>query len=459
MIEIRQRPTKSALGVCLVFVYLLVSCSSVESTTGGGSGDEIHLVPVFTAVDSILQAAVDEELVAGAVLMVGLDGETAHETAFGYAQRYEYSLERMANPKVDPPEMTLATVFDLASLTKVFATTFGMMLLVDHNRIDLDAPVSNYLPAFSGVAKDSVTVRRLLTHSAGLYPWKPLYYHSDNKQDTYAYISDLELAYAVGQERHYSDLGFMLLGYIIEEVSGQPLDVFVSKSLYEPLGLNTTGYLPLGPSSSKKPSISSGQGPTPTPSDQALSDQAGGRTQFAATSHGNPFERKMVGDDDFGYLCDEDVGSFQGWRRRVLIGEVNDGNAFHANGGVAGHAGLFSSAADLQVLLTLLVNKGVLAGKRYLSEDVIDQFLTRDRHGHGLGWAMSSDVLPVNDLPEGTFGHTGFTGTYALAVPEYGLTIILLTNRQNVGVDSTGRYNSVTALRRQVAESLIEAVR
>jgi len=424
----------------LIFSCLLVSCSGVESTKTEGSTEDIHLAPVLAAADRIVWAAVEEELVPGAVLLVGLNGQTIHEKAFGYAQSYEYGPEPMA----EPTEMTTATVFDLASLTKVFATTFGMMLLVDQGRVDLDAPVSTYLSAFSGVNKDSVTVRHLLTHSAGLYPWKPLYYHSDNRQDTYAYISGLELAYPVGKERHYSDLGFMLLGYLIDEVTGQPLEQFLAAELYEPLGLHTTGYLP--------------HAPTPTSSDQASLGQARAVTGFAATSHGNPFERKMVADDDFGYVCEEDAETFQGWRRRVLIGEVNDGNSYHANGGVAGHAGLFSTAADLQVLLDLLLNQGIYGGERYLSEEVISQFLTQNEFDNGLGWAMSSSVLPVDDLPAGAFGHTGFTGTFALAVPESRLTVILLTNRQNVGVDSTGRYNSVTPLRRRISRLLIDVL-
>jgi len=442
------------LVACLILPLVLVSCSPDQGASKQASPDQpsidraVDLAPAIATVDSILQTAVDEELIPGAVVSIAINGKPVHEKAFGYAQLYEYGMK----PIPDPPVMTLSTVFDLASLTKAFATTFGVMLLVDQNRVDLNAPVSTYLPAFSGGAKDSVTVRHLLTHSAGLFPWKPLYYHADDKQDTYAYISRLELAYPVGKKRHYSDLGFMLLGYIIEEVSGQPLDVFVSKSLYEPLGLKTIGYLPQATTASAQATTVSAQATT-------AFDQDGKRMQFAATSHGNPFERKMVADDDFGYLCDEDVESFQGWRRRVLIGEVNDGNAYYANGGVAGHAGLFSTAADLQVLLTLLVNKGVLAGERYISEEVVQRFLTRNEYHNGLGWAMSSDALPVDGLPNGTFGHTGFTGTFALAVPESGLTIVLLTNRQNVGVDSTGRYNSVTALRRQIAELLIEAMR
>jgi CubicO group peptidase (beta-lactamase class C family) len=327
--------------------------------------------------------------------------------------------------------MSVATVFDLASLTKVFATTFGVMMLVDRGKIELDAPVFTYLPLFRGVSKDSVTVRHLLTHSAGLYQWKPLYYHGSNSAKVLAYISDLDLRWPVGKERHYSDLGFMLLGYIIEHVSGRPLDQFLEMELYEPLGLQHTGFLP----------------------------QSRAISGFAATSHGNPFEYKMVADDDFGYECDEQVDDFTGWRYYTLVGEVNDGNAFYANEGVAGHAGLFSNAEDLNVLLRLLLQEGEYQGRRFFNEDVATEFLTVDQFGNGLGWAMSPGIVRVENPPAGSFGHTGFTGTYALAVPEYGLTVILLTNRQNLDVDASGIYNSVNPLRSAVVKTILGALR
>ena len=392
--------------------YLKAKCSDLDSLA-------------LVSADSILQAVVAEEHIPGAVVLIAQHGKTIYQKAYGSAQRYDYGLQRM--DALLP--MTTEHRFDLASLTKVFATTFGIMFLVDQQKVDLDAPLFTYLPAFRGPGKDSVTVRHLLTHSAGLYPWKPLYYHADNAQDTYAYISRLSLLHPVGKERHYSDLGFMLLGYLIEEVSGQPLDMFLTNALYKPVGLKMTAF-------------------NPPP----------GGPGFAATSHGNPYEYHMVADGDFGYLCDENPETFTSWRDYVLAGEVNDGNAYYAHDGLAGHAGLFSTASDLQLLLDLLLNKGTHAGQRLLSEAVVETFLTKDRFGHGLAWAMSTDEIPVDDLPDGSFGHSGFTGTYAVAVPAYGLSIILLTNRQNVGVNASGYYNSVTPLRKSITELMIEAV-
>ena len=413
-----RRPARGfgfVMAVLPLFLSALISCS----------GNSSHLLPALVSADSIIQAVVAEEHIPGAVVLIAQHGKTIYQKAYGSAQRYDYGLQRM--DALLP--MTTEHRFDLASLTKVFATTFGIMFLVDQQKVDLDAPLFTYLPAFRGPSKDSVTVRHLLTHSAGLYPWKPLYYHADTAQDTYAYISRLSLLHPVGKERHYSDLGFMLLGYLIEEVSGQPLDMFLRNALYKPVGLKMTAF-------------------NPPP----------GGPGFAATSHGNPYEYHMVADDDFGYLCDENPETFTSWRDYVLAGEVNDGNAYYAHDGLAGHAGLFSTASDLQLLLDLLLNKGTHAGQRLLSEAVVETFLTKDRFGHGLGWAMSTDVIPVDDLPDGSFGHSGFTGTYAVAVPAYGFSIILLTNRQNVGVNASGYYNSVAPLKKSITELMIEAV-
>ena len=381
----------------------------------------------LATADALIAAAVVEEIIPRAVLLVAKDGKVLHEKAFGYAQRYDYGKVE----KSEPVSMASNQIFDLASLTKVFATTFGLMILVDEKKVDLEAPVYRYLPDFRGTNKDNVTVRHLLTHSSGLAPWKPLYYHADTARDTYATIRDLPLASPVGQERHYSDLGFMLLGYLIEAVTRRPLDVFLTEALYEPLGLRSTTFRP----------------------------RSHGLNGFAVTSHGNPFEKRMVADDDFDYLCDEDPYSFTRWRTYVLDGEVNDGNAYHANNGVAGHAGLFSTASELNVLMTLLLNEGVYEGKRFLSEATVEMFLTKDASfANGLGWAMSTDDLPADELPEGSFGHTGFTGTYALGVRGEDVSIILLTNRQNIGVQSSGNYHSVDPLRREITALLLRSL-
>ena len=377
--------------------------------------------------DSVIQAAVDSLLIPGAVLVVSRDSQILFEKAYGWAHLNDSEGRRLESPE----PMTVDHVFDLASLTKVLSTTFAIMRLVDRDDVDLDVPVATYLPEFSGEHKDSVTVRQLLSHTAGLAPWKPVYYHASTADEAREFVASTPLAYPVGEARHYSDLGFMLLGYIVESVSGITLDEFVAAEVYEPLGLRSTAYLPR---------------------DQGLGP-------FAATSHGNPFERRMVADDEFGYVCDEDPDSFTGWRQYTLVGEVNDGNAFHAHGGVAGHAGLFSNAREANVLMELLRNQGEFGDRRLLQAEVVTEFLTPGTFGNGLGWIMNERLLGIEGLPPGSFGHTGFTGTYAVGVPKYGLNIILLTNRQNLGVGPDTRYNDVNPLRRKVSQLIIDGQR
>jgi CubicO group peptidase (beta-lactamase class C family) len=297
------------------------------------------------------------------------------------------------------------------------------MMLVDRGQIDVDAPVSRYLPDFRGPHLDSITVRHLLQHSSGLVQWQPLYYHASNSAQTYALIRDMPLQWGVGDGRHYSDLGFMLLGYIVERVSGMPLDAFLAQSLYRPLGLKSTTFNP----------------------------KAHGFTDFALTEQGNVYERHMAYDSTFGYRYRGDPTAWNGWRQYVLNGEVDDGNSFYANGGVAGHAGLFSTAADLRVLLDLLNQHGTYAGHQYIRPQVVDAFLTRDKYQNYLGWQAPSG------LPEGSFSHTGFTGTYVLGVPKYGLSIVLLTNRQNIGADARGYFPDVGPLQQAVARAVVDA--
>ena len=257
-----------------------------------------------------------------------------------------------------------------------------------------------------------------------------MYYSAAGAAQAYAFIRDFPLAWAVGEERHYSDLGFMLLGHAIESITRGSLDAFLQERLYGPLGLETTGFRPR---------------PTGSP--------AGGANfaaTFAATSHGNPFEHRMVHDPDFGYRIAGDPQAWNGWRDYTLAGEVNDGNAYHAFGGEAGHAGLFSTASELSVLLQLLLNRGEYGGHRYISATVVDTFLTPTGNGQALGWQVP------DDLPEGSLYHTEFTGTYVAGIPAQGMAIVLLTNRQNLGIDDHGQYPDVGELQRAVARAVVE---
>jgi CubicO group peptidase (beta-lactamase class C family) len=409
----RQRSSLVATILLLGSVACRPAQTNAQAPSGAGAG----LAQGLATADSLIKAAVGKQT-AGAVLVVAKDGKVLKETAYGYAQLNDYEMRPLATPR----PMRTSTVFDLASVTKVMAGTYAAMLLADQGKIDVDAPVYRYLPDFRGPHLDSITVRHLLQHSAGFVQWQPLYYHASNKAQTYDVIRNMPLQWGVGQGRHYSDLSFMTLGYIVERVSGQPLDAFLEQQLYGPLGLRSTLFNP------KKRGV----------------------TEFAATEQGNVYERHMVYDSTFGYRYRGDPKAWDGWRQYVLSGEVDDGNAFYANGGVAGHAGLFSTAAELRVLLDVLLNGGTYAGRRYLRPETIDRFFTPDQYKNYLGWQIP------RGLPEGSFTHGGFTGTYVLGVPKHKLSIVLLTNRQNMGADARGYFPNVGPLDDAVAKAIVQ---
>ena len=382
----------------------------------------------IATADSLVETSIGK-LTPGAVLLVSRNGNVVHERAFGVAIPIFATIEALPSEnKVtvfkESTPMRTSTMFDLASVTKVMATTFAMMLLVDRGQVDLDAPVNRYLTDFRGPHLDSITVRHLLQHSSGLVQWQPLYYQASNSAQTYAAIRDMPLGWGVGEGRHYSDLGFMLLGYIVEKVSGKPLDQFVDSALYKPLGLKHTTFNP----------------------------KAKGFKEFAATEQGNVYEKHMVYDSTFGYRYRGDPTSWNKWRDYMLVGETDDGNSFYANNGVAGHAGLFSTAGDLHVLLDLLDAKGKYRGKQYIGATTIERFLTRDKFGHYLGWQYPAD------MPTGTFMHTGFTGTYVMSVPVHGLSVVLLTNRQGIGPDAKGFFPNIAPLQAAVSKAIVSSV-
>lgn len=406
---------------------ILITATVILAGCGAPERQQETIKATIPALDSLIMRAINQKHFAGAVIRVQQGDSILHRKAYGYAQKYDMQLQKINHLE----KMTPKHLFDLASLTKVFGTTFGIMLLVDEGNIRLDDPIHKWLPEFEAGEKEKITVRHLLTHSAGLYQWKPTYYHAKNKDEQYRYIASLPLKWPVGEGRHYSDLGFMLLGEIIERISDQPLDIFLSEQLYEPLNLQRTTFNPI--------------------------EQ--GFKKIAATSHGNPFERHMVYNNSFGYEVDVDPESWDGWRDYTLHGEVNDGNAWYAAGGVAGHAGLFSTARDLQKLLKLLLNKGRHDGRELISAPVVDTFLTKNEFGNGLGWAMDSQVISTIGAPEGTFGHTGFTGTNIVVIPGTKLSIILLTNRQHVGVQPLGYYYDLDPLRQEIFYTVLAKLR
>jgi len=406
----------------LVLSLLFFIGSMAKSQSANHENNKSKLVE---KIDSILKSEVSKDKIPGAVVQIKKDGKIVYTNAYGYAQKYDIN-HNLLNP---PAPMNTATLFDMASLTKVIGTTTSIMLLVDKGTIKVDEPVGKYIEAFDSGAKKAITIRNLLTHTAGLIEWYPLFYFSHDKETTYKLIGELPLKYPVGKQRRYSDLGFILLGEIIEKVSGMSLEQFERQNIFVPLGMTHTTYNPL---------------------------QHGRTTNIAATSLGNPYETRMVYDTSLGFSVKGlDPTSWNGWRKYVVKGEVNDGNAWYANGGVAGSAGLFSTVADMQKLVDMLMNKGKVGNKQFISAAVIDSFFVKDQFKNGLGWMMDTTDSFIKGGPDKTFGHTGFTGTSIMVIPEYDLSIILLINRQNMGLLKSGYYYNVNSLRKEIFEAVL----
>ncbi|HTR28739.1 MAG TPA: serine hydrolase [Puia sp.] len=415
---------------------ILLAATLVVGTTGGyGQNSEqtanqhherLTDASLRQRVDSVVEAAIAADLIPGAVVRIQKDGRTVYCRAYGVSQKYDFH-RQLLHPAAT---MDTATLFDLASLTKVVGTTTSLMLLADRGLIRVDDPVSKYLPGFDTGAKKEITLRHLLTHTAGLYEWYPLFYRSAHRDSTIRVVEGLPLRFPVGRQRKYSDLGFMLLGAIIEKVSGMSLDSFQVVNVFRPLGMVHTTYNPI---------------------------RHGVTTDIAATSLGNPYEYRMVHDTSLGFAVPGiDPNSWTGWRQYVLKGEVNDGNAWYSSEGISGAAGLFSTAGDIQRLVDMLMDGGRIGRRRFLSEAVIRTFLTPDSFRNGLGWMMDPSNSFMKNAPSGTFGHTGFTGTSIAVVPEDRLSVIILINRQNVGLQANGVYYNPNPIRQGVFEAVMK---
>lgn len=375
-------------------------------------------------ISPVIEKYIADNKIPGAVLAIKKGDKMLLKKAYGYAKRKEFDGSFSTSPEV----MTVDHLFDIASLTKVVGTTAAIMKLHDQGHLNVDDPASKYISGFGEGDKATITIRHLLTHTSGLYEWYPLYYFSNNRAGTLSFIKQLPLKYPVGEGRHYSDLGFTLLGEIIEKVSGKSLDRYLKTEIFAPLHMVHTGYNP---------------------------DQTSHR--FAATSMGNPYEKRMVEDSTLGFVVKGlDPNSWKGWRQYLLQGEVNDGNARYANEGISGAAGLFSTVDDLQKMVDMLKNKGQVKGKSFISAKTIALFLTQDSFKNGLGWMMDPQNAFMRNAPSGTFGHTGFTGTSISVVPEQKLSVILLINRQNMGLQPTKDYFNPNPIREAVIKAVLQ---
>jgi CubicO group peptidase (beta-lactamase class C family) len=350
--------------------------------------------PDFAEVDRLLESFRERGAFPGGVLAVGTNEAVIHLHPFG---RLTYA--------PDSPPVTAGTLYDLASLTKVVATTTLAMILFDEGKLDLDRPVQAYLPEFAGPGKAAVTVRHLLSHSSGLPPEAPLYREFTGHAAILGRIEVMDLEYPPGTESRYSDLGMVLLGEILERVGGRPFETLVAERVLAPLGMRETLFRP-------PPAL---------------------RPRIAPTE-------------------------LDPWRGRLLQGEVHDENAF-ALGGAAPHAGLFGTAADLACLARLLLAGGTLDGRRIVRPETVALFTRRagiPGSDRALGWDTKSATgsSAGNLFSPRSFGHTGFTGTSLWIDPDRRIFLILLTNR----VYPTRDNQLIREARPAVADAVVRAL-
>ncbi len=318
------------------------------------------------AIERVIERGIKAGGYPGASVIVGRKGAAVFEKGFG----------RLSWSPNSTPVDAQRTIYDVASLSKVVGTTTAIMILYDEKKIGLDDPVVNYIPTFGGGDKDRVTIRQLLTHTSGLPAGRDIWRIAQTPLEARALVLSTSLEGRPGAQYIYSDLGADVLGLIIEVVAGEPLDKFLTRRVFEPLGMNETFYRP----------------------NDSL------RYRIAPTEVTPP-------------------------RGYPLRGEVHDENAY-ALGGVAGHAGLFSTAADLSVFAQMMLNGGEYNGVQIITKPTVDLFTSRSFGHRALGWdTAEGDYGSGRYFGATAYGHTGFTGTSMWIDPEREMFVILLTNR------------------------------
>ncbi len=332
---------------------------------------------------TLVRSAIAEGIFPGAVVLVAQAHRVGWLEAFGYAQ---------VVPRRRP--MRPDAVFDLASLTKVLGTLPVLLRLVQEGHLDFDTPVCRVLGEFSGEGRERVTLRHLLAHTSGLPAWRPLYLDVPPGSDRRAVLRVLcrvPLQHAPGSMVVYSDLGFLLAGFLAERITGERIDAFVRRSVTSPLGLRETTFCP-------PPTL---------------------RERCVATEVGNRYEQSLAGP----------AGERFPWRKHVIVGEVHDGNAYYALEGIAPHAGLFSTSEEVARIAEGWFLPGPWLDPALLAEAVRDQRAGAGGLPRGLGWLLHHEDAFFAPLGPRAFGHTGFTGTSVAVDPDRRLVVVLLTNR------------------------------
>ena len=390
---------KLPVSVCQFRFGTGIVHGDIKPSRAGVSTNELQVI------DSIVNDAIAQKAFPGAVVLAAHKGQIIYHKAFGH---YQYE---------DSPEMTPESIFDLASVTKISATTVSVMKLYEQGKLSLSKKLGDYLPWVKGTDKEDLVIADILLHQAGLVPFIPFYRETIDsatgipKQEIYSDKSRPGYSVRVAENVYlrndwndtmfarilnsplgrkdryvYSDNDFIFLGKIIEEITGMSLDQFVEKTFYMPMGMRTTGFRP--------------------------------RNKF-------PLDLIVPTEEE------------KHFRRQVTRGDVHDEGA-SMFGGVAGHAGLFSNSYDLAMLYQMLLNGGEFNGRRYLKPETIKLFTSyqsgTSRRGYGFDKPEKDNKIRKDPYPSelaspSTFGHTGFTGTCVWVDPKYDLVYIFLSNR------------------------------
>ena len=344
--------TRSLLIFVLLFQFLTIAFAQ--------SAQDARFAPI----DAAINKAIQDGQIPGAVVLIGHDGQVVYRKAYG---------ERWLEPKREP--MTLDTVFDMASLTKVLATTGSVMRLFEQGQIRLNDPVAKYIPEFGKYGKEEITIRELMTHYSGLREDLDLKSPWEGKETAYQMANEEKLVSPPGAYFRYSDINFIVLGELVERLSNMPLDKYADAHIFQPLGMTNTRFVPP---------------PEWLP-------------RIAPTEY-----------DEHNVMLD---------------GVVHDPTA-RRMGGVAGHAGLFSTADDVSKFAQALLD-----GKFPLSPNTVEKMTTPQQAPNatmlrGLGWDIDSPFSSNRGelFPLGSYGHTGFTGTSLWIDPSSNTYVILLIN-------------------------------
>ncbi len=465
---------------------------SAQKTLPTAAPTAVGMAPAHLAyLDEIIEAEIAKKQLPGAVVVVGRQGKIVWRRAYG---------NRALEPRPEP--MTVDTIFDLASLTKVVATATSVMILVERGRIRLGDPVSRYIPEFAEMGKKDITVEQLLTHRSGLIPDNDIKDYEQGPEEAIRNIWKLAPQTEAGAKFIYSDVNYIALGELVKRVSGKPVDEFAAENIFRPLGMKDTGFKPdaglksrIAPTEKRadKPKVES---PGEKTSNKDEKENKEGKVDTASkegkeskvdkegkeNKEGKESENKESKESKVDKEGEENKESKESENKeskekqesqanqesqeRWMRGEVHDPRSYLL-GGVAGHAGLFSTADDLALYCQMILNQGELQGARILSPMGVSRMTEArlsggnaiDGMARGIGWdVFTSYSANRGDLfPVGSFGHTGFTGTGLWLDPSSETFVVFLSNRVHPKLDSK-QPADVTSLRGRVASVVASSI-